>query len=76
MAERRLVLESTETEDGRRCIDIFQRPDGSFGFEEFIREPEENTGWQPVSHTAMMVFWSEEEVRRAAWLHAPWAGGN
>jgi len=27
-----------------RCVDVFARPDGTFGFEEFRRDPED-MGW-------------------------------
>jgi len=33
-----LVLESIENQGHNRCVDIFVRPDGSFGFEEFRRD--------------------------------------
>ena len=39
-----VVLESLETDDGLRCVDLFRRPDGSFGYEEFRRDPEERRG--------------------------------
>ncbi|HEY2564091.1 MAG TPA: hypothetical protein VGI44_10300, partial [Acidimicrobiales bacterium] len=30
-----------------RCVDIFSRPDGTFGFEEFRRDPEDMGGMDP-----------------------------
>jgi hypothetical protein len=35
------VLASVEDSDGSRCVDFFSRPDGTFGFEEFRRDPED-----------------------------------
>ena len=35
MAHTNRVLRSIETDDGGRCVDLFARPDGSFGFEEY-----------------------------------------
>lgn len=35
---RNKVLRSVETPDGDRCVDIFRRPDGTFGFAVFRRE--------------------------------------
>jgi hypothetical protein len=29
---------------------VFARPDGSFGFEEFRRDPEDVGAWTPVSY--------------------------
>ena len=42
------VLASLETEDGPRCVDLFRRPDGTFGYEEFRRDPEDQGVWTPV----------------------------
>lgn len=36
-----LVLTSIETPDRQRCVDLFQRQDGTFGFEELRRDPED-----------------------------------
>ena len=72
MAKDRIVLESIETDDGRRCVDIFKRDDGTFGFEEYIREPEDNSGWRPAIHTAGIVYTSEQAARSAAQSYAPW----
>jgi hypothetical protein len=38
------VLVSYQTVDASRCVDIFSRPDGTFGFEEFRRDPEDRGG--------------------------------
>jgi hypothetical protein len=35
------VLASIETGDGHRCVDLFRRLDGTFGYEEFRRDPED-----------------------------------
>jgi len=42
---KNLVLRSIETDDGGRCVDIFRRPDGSCGFEEYRRDHEDPSGW-------------------------------
>jgi hypothetical protein len=36
----RVVLTSLENSHGDRCVDLFRRPDASFGFEEFRRDVE------------------------------------
>jgi hypothetical protein len=35
------VLASLENLYGDRCVDVYVRADGSFGFEEFRRDPED-----------------------------------
>lgn len=61
-----VVCESTEDEDGRRCVDIFRRADGSFGFEEYVREPEDNRGWQPSGFTGHLRFETFKQAQRKA----------
>ena len=39
-----LVLESVENAEHDRCVDLFRRPDGSFGFEAFRRGSFGNAG--------------------------------
>ena len=35
------------------CVDFFQRPDNSFGFEEYRRDVESGEGWFPIGfHTS------------------------
>lgn len=73
MAEKPIVLKSiNDTGDGR-CVDIFQRPDGTYGFDEFRRDSEDARGWYPVGFFAALVFLSEEDAlgearSRVVWL--------
>jgi len=50
------VLTSFENDARDRCVDIFVRPDGTFGFEEYRRDPEDGTGWFPLHHYSARVF--------------------
>jgi hypothetical protein len=75
MAHANKVTRSIETPDGGRCVDLFRRPDGSFGFEEYRRDPEDGSGWYPVGHHAGAVFASGAAAlaaarQRVAWLDA------
>jgi hypothetical protein len=45
-----LVFVSVENPEHDRCVDIFSRPDGSYGFEEFRRDVEDNGQWTPVQY--------------------------
>ena len=69
------VLRSIETDDGARCVDVFVRPDGTFGFEECRRDVEDGRGWFPISHTTQRVFATEPAVMRAACETVPWLPG-
>ncbi|MFI5387397.1 MAG: DNA/RNA non-specific endonuclease [Fimbriimonadales bacterium] len=44
------VLASHQTAEANRCADIFSRPNGTFGFEEFRRDPEDMGTWTPISY--------------------------
>ncbi len=72
MSVRPIVLRSIETEDGLKCVDIFQRSDGSFGFAEYRRDFEETAGWRPVGGLAELVFPDECTALDAARSHVPW----
>lgn len=56
-----------------RCVDVFRRPDGSFGFEEYRRDSEDARGWFPVGFFGTQVFDSAEAAlaearRQVSWL--------
>ena len=62
MAHINKVMKSFNAFDDSTCVDIFQRPDGSFGFEEYRRDIEDNRGWFPIGHHAAQVFSSESDA--------------
>lgn len=68
-----VVVESVENPEHDRCVDIFARPDGSFGFEEFRRDAEDAGAWTPVAYFSFLRHASKAEAlagaaRRVAWL--------
>jgi len=67
-----VVLSSIETFDGDRCVDIFQRADGTFGFDEFRRDPETKTGWFRIGHFENAVFASRAKAIEAAKVRVVW----
>ena len=67
-----VVLTSLETPEGDRCVDLFRRPDGSFGFEEFRRDPEDVGGWTPVRYYSGGVYPSKEAALAEAARAVPW----
>ena len=78
MAGKNRVLDSFNAHGESRCVDIFLRPDGSFGFEEYRRDAEDARGWFAVGGFAGRVFASREDAlaqarRTVAWLddHLP-----
>ena len=45
-----IVFASVENDEHDRCVDIFSRPDKSFGFEEFRRDIEDAGAWTPTQY--------------------------
>jgi hypothetical protein len=64
-----LVFTSIENAEHNKCVDLFSRPDGSYGFEEFRRDVEDCGEWTPISYFSGSVY-SSEAVALAAALKA------
>ena len=69
---RKRVIESLETPEGDRCVDIFSRDDGSFGFEIYRRDVEALSGWFPIGGHVERVFEKQSLAHAAAAEIAPW----
>ncbi len=69
-----IVLASHETAEANRCVDIISRPNGTFGFEEFRRDPEDMGAWTPISYFSGREYPTESEVIEAARRSVPWLG--
>jgi hypothetical protein len=67
-----LVLVSVENAQHDRCVDIFTRPDGSFGFEEFRRDVEDRGHWTPVQYYSGVAYVSSAELLDSAERCVPW----
>lgn len=61
-----VVFTSLEDEDGAKCVDLFYRPDGSFGFEEFRRDVEDAGAWTPLGYYSDARHASSREAYEAA----------
>ncbi len=70
------VVTSLEDADGARCVDLFVREDGSFGFKEFRRDPEDSGRWTLVGDYSGLRCSSRDEALAAAagaidWFERP-----
>ena len=63
------IYRSVENDEHDRCVDLFSRPDGTFGFEEFRRD---EGGWVPVAHYRGLCFATEAGAIAAAAGVVPW----
>ena len=60
------VFVSVENSEHDRCVDIFSRPDGSFGFGEFRRDIEDGGQWTPVQCYSGIAYVSPTDALGAA----------
>jgi hypothetical protein len=67
-----VVLASYENVAADRCVDLFQRQDGSFGFEEFRRDPEDGGVWTRVGRFRDQIYATRDEAVRAAQSAVAW----
>ena len=70
-----IVLDSLENSEANRCVDLFVRPDDTYGFEEFRRDPEDGGVWTPVQYYSGQSYPSKDAAldvakRVVAWLGA------
>lgn len=66
------VVDSINNLAGDHCVDIFVRDDGSFGFEEFRRDHEDQRGWFSLQRYSTQKFPSLDVALAEARLSIPW----
>ena len=72
MAHENKVTRSINAPDGGRCVDIFRRPDNTFGFEEFRRDVEDPRGWFPIGGHGDRSFTTAEDAFLKALAAVAW----
>ncbi len=60
------VVDSLEDAEGARCVDLILRDDGSFGFKEFRRDPEDGGRWTLVGDYSALRYPNRDEALAAA----------
>lgn len=66
------VVTSIDSPAGDHCVDIFVRDDGTFGFEEYRRDPEDMKGWFPLQRYSQLVFATDKEALAQAKARVAW----
>ena len=74
--KKHFVIRSINNSDESLCVDLFQRKDNSFGFEEFRRDKENNEGWYKIGVYGNRVFLTEEEAYKNARKNIVWLNNN
>jgi hypothetical protein len=72
MACKNVVIHSFNLEGETQCVDIFRRPDGTYGFEEYRREPEDGRGWFAIGDYSSRSFDGKTEAMEKAKATIPW----
>jgi hypothetical protein len=66
------VVTSLHNDEVDRCVDIIAHPNGTFGFKEFRRDPEDRGGWTLVSHNPRAIFATQQQAVAAARAAVGW----
>ena len=66
------VIATLHDDDGHRCVKITKGPDGSFGFKEFRKDPEDAGGWTLVNDTPPAIYATEAQATAAARAGIAW----
>jgi hypothetical protein len=66
------VLRCLENSSGDHCVDVFVRADGTFGYEEYRRDPEDGRGWFPLHRYSHQAFATEEDAFAQAKSRVEW----
>ena len=60
------VLQSIENDMEDRCVDFFVRTNGTYGFEEYRRDREDDEGWKKMGQYSGTMFSSMEVAKESA----------
>jgi len=66
------VVVSLHNDEVDRCVDVIKRADGTFGFKEFRRDPEDRGGWTLLSYNPQGIYATEEQAVAAARASVAW----
>ena len=72
MAHTNKVIRSINLDGETICVDVFLRPDGSYGFDEFRRDPEDGRGWYSIGHHGAACFGTFDQAFAAAKEKVSW----
>ena len=70
------VVTSFDSPAGDHCVDIFVRDDGTFGFEEYRRDPEDMRGWFPLHRYSNQVFATDQDALAHAKATVAWMAAD
>jgi hypothetical protein len=66
------IVATVHSDDAHRCVKVIKQPDGTFGFQEFRREPEDAGGWMLVAENSGATLATERQALAAARSSIAW----
>lgn len=66
------VIRSINLDGETICVDVFLRADGTYGFDEFRRDPEDGRGWYSIGHHGTAAFASLDQAIAEAKSKVSW----
>ena len=66
------MLVSVESDDRSMCVDLFEDPEGRFGFELFRSDPEDGGPWTAVGGLSAARFETAAAAAASAQAAVPW----
>ena len=70
------VVTTVHNRDADRCVKVIKCADGTFGFNEFRRDPEDAGGWTLVGENSGATLATESQALAAARASIAWFGGT
>jgi hypothetical protein len=70
------VVASFNSPASDHCVDIFVRDDGTFGFEEYRRDPEDMRGWFSLHRYSNQVFATDRDALAQAKATVAWMAAD
>ncbi len=67
-----IVLDSYSSLDGLFCVDIFEHPQGGFGFEHLRSDPEDHGRWTAIGGFSSTRYDTKEAAITQAQTAIPW----
>lgn len=64
------VIDSISSDN--RCVDIFERSDGTFGFNDFRKDPEDREAWTLTANYSDLAFRTKAEAVASAKVALIW----
>jgi hypothetical protein len=68
------VIATLHNDDANRAVKIIRQPDGTFGFNEYRRDPEDAGGWTLVAESSGATLTTERQALAAARASIAWFG--